>query len=693
MQAKRRVWPWVALAVAVAASIIGMVDAARDADSPLVAFNEMAYAGLPMLFTALGVLIETRRPGNRIGWLLMGIGGGLVFDAIISLARDSIHTPPQRLTPGMFLLLWANDFSWITFLFPTFLLLYVFPTGSLLSRRWRWVFWLMSVMTVFLLGTFVVRSEVGPVDGSWTVDNPIGFVSPDSLDVILTPWSVALILLAVGGVSSILLRYRRSSNTDRAQIKLVLASVAFFAVSYGILVLAEGWTDASSPVALLLPIGFGVIPVAITIAVLRHGLFDIDVVVSRTVSYTILAAFITGVYALIVVGIGNLVGGESSVLLSVVAVGVVAVVFEPVRVRVQRWANRLVYGERATPYEVLAETTRRLADTTSTEDTLARIVDLVVAGTGAAEAVLWMKIGDRLRVQSADTPEALQAHVDVSVTGHADPVIPGDASVLVKHRGELLGAVSITKPRGQTATKGDEKVLSDVAAGAGLLLRNIGLNTALVERADELRASRRRLVATHDAERHRLERDLHDGAQQQVVALKVKLGIARTLAGREGADRVSQIVESLAEDTQIAVDEMRAVAHGIYPPLLDSEGLVAALKALARKTAVPVVVHVDGLGRYDRTIEQTVYFCVLEAVNRALDSGATAVTATVSETPETIGFTIEHGTAATGDLTSIQDRIDAFGGFMNVTSDNTGTTITAQLPAFGQATLTETASL
>ena len=125
--------------------------------------------------------------------------------------------------------------------------------------------------------------------------------------------------------------------------------------------------------------------------------------------------------------------------------------------------------------------------------------------------------------------------------------------------------MSITKPRGQSVTGGDEKVLSDVAAGAGLLLRNISLNAELTERANQLRASRRRLVEAHDAERHRLERNLHDGAQQQVVALKVKLGIARTLAGREGAERVAQIVESLAEDTQIAVEEMRAVAPRYLP--------------------------------------------------------------------------------------------------------------------------------
>ena len=181
----------------------------------------------------------------------------------------------------------------------------------------------------------------------------------------------------------------------------------------------------------------GILLASYGVAITRYRLYDIDVVISRTLTYAVLVGCITGVYALIVVGVGTVVDTGSNLALSIVAVAVVAVAFEPFRVRVQRRVNLLVYGERATPYEVLAQATRRLADTTSAEEALAEIVDLVVAGTGASAAVLWMKTGNRLRPQSANTPDVLQARRDVPVGRDGEPRIPGDASVLVRHQREV----------------------------------------------------------------------------------------------------------------------------------------------------------------------------------------------------------------------------------------------------------------
>jgi signal transduction histidine kinase len=225
--------------------------------------------------------------------------------------------------------------------------------------------------------------------------------------------------------------------------------------------------------------------------------------------------------------------------------------------------------------------------------------------------------------------------------------------------------LSITKPQGESVTGIDEKMLHDVASGTGLLVRNISLNAELTERAKQLRESRRRLVAAHDTERHRLERDLHDGAQQQVVAIKVKLGIARTLAEREDADEVAAIVEVLADDTQNAVDAMRAVAHGIYPPLLEAEGLQVALTALVRDFRIPIELTTDALERYERSVEETVYFCLLEIATRAVDAGATSATISLTGGSGAVTFTVRHD-GASDDLVSVEDRIDAAGGELEV---------------------------
>jgi signal transduction histidine kinase len=252
---------------------------------------------------------------------------------------------------------------------------------------------------------------------------------------------------------------------------------------------------------------------------------------------------------------------------------------------------------------------------------------------------------------------------------------------MVRHGDELLGAVSVVKPRNDPATPADRELVSDVAAGAGLLLRNMRLNRQLEERAREVRESRHRLIAAQDAERHRLERDLHDGAQQQVVALKVKLGIAKTLADRAGADDVAALVSGLANETQHAVDALRAVAHGIYPPLLEAEGLDVALRAIDR-TSSDLSIETISVGRYTRQVEETVYFCMLEAVGRVRMSGAESIRADLRDGDGELVVQIDHdGRVTDADLTEVSDRVDAFGGTTRTETMSGGLSrITTRLP-------------
>jgi signal transduction histidine kinase len=240
----------------------------------------------------------------------------------------------------------------------------------------------------------------------------------------------------------------------------------------------------------------------------------------------------------------------------------------------------------------------------------------------------------------------------------------------------------MSKERGETVTSGDEKVLSDVSAGAGALLRNISLNSELAEKAGQLRTSRRRLVAAQDAERHRLERDLHDGAQQQVVALKVKLGVARTLAEREDVESVAVLVAELAETTQEAVDGMRGVAHGIYPPLLESEGLETAL--VAAKRTIPVSVHIvaSGLARYARSVEESAYFCVVGIAREAVDLGATTIDVSLLGSSDDVRFTVSTDAPSTefAEFLPIEDRLEALGGTFSVTSEDGNSVLVGHIP-------------
>jgi signal transduction histidine kinase len=328
---------------------------------------------------------------------------------------------------------------------------------------------------------------------------------------------------------------------------------------------------------------------------------------------------------------------------------------------------------------VLAKATARLADTSDPDHVLTEIAQLVAGGTGASEVVLWLAVGGSMHPRASSPVDAIEGLITVGPG--VDPVadIPGDRVIAVRHRGEVLGVLSMTKERGESVSGADEKVLDDVAAGAGVLLRNLGLNAELAERADQLRMSRRRLVAAHDAERHRLERDLHDGAQQQVVALKVKLGIARTLAERESAEMVATIVASLGETTQEAVDGMRAVAHGIYPPLLEAEGLEVALSAAKRTIPVPVAIIVDRLDRYERSVEESVYFAVLGIITHAVDAGATRAEVSLKGDEQPVRFSV-HVDVRIGGLTAVEDRVDALGGILTVVTEPGASVVSAAIP-------------
>ena len=177
----------------------------------------------------------------------------------------------------------------------------------------------------------------------------------------------------------------------------------------------------------------------------------------------------------------------------------------------------------------------------------------------------------------------------------------------------MLGALSVSKRPGESLTPTEDRLLTDLASQVGLVLKNAGLREQLLVRLEQIRASRQRLVAAQDAERRRIERNIHDGAQQQLVALAIKLSITESMIGTD-AEGERELLAELRQDVAGAVEDLRDLARGIYPPLLASKGLVAALEAQARKAPVPTSVTADGVGQYPQELEAAVYFCVLEAL-------------------------------------------------------------------------------
>jgi len=357
----------------------------------------------------------------------------------------------------------------------------------------------------------------------------------------------------------------------------------------------------------------------------------------------------------------------------------------------------MVYGKRATPYEVLSEFAEHMAGTYSLEDVLPRMARILGEGTGARRARVWLRLGDELRPAAGWGEPGGDDHPLPSLGGDL-PAVPGASRVVaVRHEGDLLGALTVTKPPSEPLTASEAKLVDDLAAQAGLVLRNVRLTEELRANLEDLRASRQRLVVAQDEERRKIERNIHDGAQQQLVALAVKLNLTEQLVHRD-PERAVELLSQLKAESGDVLENLRDLARGIYPPLLADQGLVAALRSQARKSPVPVSVDADGIGRFSQDTEAAVYFCTLEALqNVAKYAEARSATVGLAVVEDSLTFTVRDDgvgfdPGATGYGTGMQgmaDRLAALGGELRVTSaPGSGTLVEGRVPIDRVATLT-----
>jgi signal transduction histidine kinase len=662
------------------------------------------FGGVFLVTAAIGVLIAVRRSENTVGWLLIGsVGAIVVAFGVDQYARYALLT--RQDAPFGAWAAWYSGWGWVVGFGPllTFLPL-LFPDGHLPSRRWRPVGWFAFASVVALPLVVAFDPEL---DSGFDVANPVAWDAAEPVLGVLGAlgWP-AFLLSALACVASLFVRYRGTSSQQRQQIKLVLVGFAFILgwfVFEGVVELADlgipDWLGNAISAA-----GFLSIPVSMGIAILKYRLFDIEVVIKRAVVFGVLAVVVTAVYVAVVYGVGALFfgageGGPNA--LAFVAAALVALVFQPVRAAARRLADRVVYGKRATPYEVLSDFAGRMGGTYSTEDVLPRMAQLITAGTGATRAEIWLRVGDELRVEArwpegnGDRPPAVRLP-----TGGTDlPALPGiDEALPVVHQGQLLGAIAVAVSASEPLSATQRQLLEDLAAQAGLVLRNVGLTADLRARLEDLRASRERLVTAQDAERRRLERNIHDGAQQQLVAMAVRLRLAEQLTERDPS-RARAMLGQLQDEARSALEDLRDLARGIYPPLLADRGLPEALEAQARKATLPVSVAVEGAGaRYPQEAEAAVYFCVLEALqNVAKYADASAAAIRLRCEPDELAFEIRDDgrgfdAGVTGYGTGLQgmaDRLDALGGALRVESaPERGTAVIGRVPARARAEAT-----
>ncbi len=684
---------WSAAAAALVLTALGLVlqVVTFSTPVPLDFASRQASTVVSLLFVTLpvlGALIVARQAQAPLAWLFIAIG----MTTSIWLVADgyavyALLSRPGAL-PGAGLAAWLANWIWITGWTMTGLMFLVFPEGRLASPRWR------PFAGVFLAAgvAFTVAAMVagGPLFNYTFVDNPFGVLPVDATMLKLVG---SLVLLSLGLVTivSLLARGRRATGEQRLQYQWVC-----YAGALVVIVLALGWTlfalgYENRWVENLAQVVTVALPIAAAIAVLKHRLYDIELVINKTLVFGALASFVTLVYVVLVVGLGTVVGsgGQPDLALSIGATAVVALAFEPVRRRAQALADRAVYGHRASPYEVLRQFSQRMGERPGTRALLAQMAQLLGEATGAARAEVWLRFDEELRT-AAFWPEGEGVEGVMALDADELPLAATyDLAIAVRHQGEILGALTVSTRAGETIRPRELALVSALAAQAGHVLRNVRLTEELVGHLDDLRASRARLVSAQDEERRRLERDLHDGAQQYLVALRVQLGLAREILDDE-PDELRPLLVQLEELAGEAIDSLRTLARGDYPPVLADQGLVPALRAHSERSYLPVEVVGDSVARYTRGVEGAVYFCCLEALQNATKHGRpSSIGVHLVDRNGEVVFAVEDDgqgfdprTAGRGaGMKNMSDRLEALGGTLDVWSlPGQGTRVTGRVP-------------
>jgi len=372
-----------ALVLVIVFGIMGVSLALTQRDSASLP-GALAAVAILFAFSSLGILIAGRKH-NPIGLIFSAVAAA----AAIGLAAEAYILHANVTAPGSLPV--VRYVEWIDrWLGPAVftllpLLFLLFPTGRVPSKGWRWVFRFWAVAAALFIAGFMLSPGPLDVGNSDHASNPFGVGFASLLGFV---GAVLLLVATLASISSLFVRWRNAVAEERQQLRLLVFVAIVGFVSYWLSgvpgpVGGVGWA------AFLLTLFVG-LPAAIVIAILKYRLYDIDLVIRKTVVFGVLAAFITFVYVAVVVGLGSLC--TDTFVLRIAATALVAVAFQPVRDRANRLANRLVFGERATPYEVLARFGERVGDTYASEDVLPRIARVVAEGTAAARADVWLRL-------------------------------------------------------------------------------------------------------------------------------------------------------------------------------------------------------------------------------------------------------------------------------------------------------------
>ncbi len=643
---------------------------------------------MPIPFVAVGAMVYARRPESLVVRRLMAVCATLPMavatTALLQHAAGSID-------PGM---AWAavlvHQATVVGFVLAVVGLLAVFPTGTYETPSERAIVRLAGLSLLLIpLAALVNDPLPAPNTGSALplIDNPLAVGALAPLAPLVAAALEGITLLLLPTIALVVLRYRRSDPERRRQMRWPLFAVLLAAAMWLVDTAATGggWADRG-----LLDGGWTVVmsflPIAFAIALFRYRVIDVDLVIRRSLVYGGLWLLIAAGYAVLAGAAGLAVGSRLPVEVAVLLTIVATLLFQPVRSRLEALADRWVFGERVSGYDLLIRLGASLRETVGVEELLPHLAVTIRAGLG----LRWVRVRLILPGEAGAEPMAVEG----------EPAGPAVATIPIVHGGVELGTIECgprTDEDGPLAPA-DIELVDGVARQGALAIRNAHLAAelqahleAIREQARLLDESRQRLVQAQGAERRRIERDIHDGAQQGIVSLIARARLAR--AQLESNPAAEATLVALQADAERVLGELRELVSGIHPAVLSDRGLVDAIEERAERLPVPVAVDADAsvrTNRYPDEIESAAFFLVSEAVTNALKHasprrldirlGERKGWLSVEVRDDGSGF---DATTATGSgLRGVADRIEAVKGrFWVDTCAGRGTAVGALLPA------------
>ncbi len=621
------------------------------------------------------------RPASRTAWLFLLMATVLEFGKALGAGVSLAVTSNPDIGHAWEAVVLLNAASWA--LTAAGIALFAsFPDGTYQRTYERWIARALPpafvpVQLLQLLGS----ARIGTNQFGWKAldaPSPIYTRGLDPVGAVAGALIDASILVVVPALVLLVLRYRRFGREQRRQIKWPLYAIALSALSVVVLAIGVGPPAIPYWLAAVQYVGTqALLPAGLALGIVMHRSFDIEDVIRRSVVYGALWALIAAAYVIVAAAFGIAVGQRVPLALAVVLAIAVALLFQPARRRLELLADRLVFGPRASGYELISHLGVRLQTAAPTKDVAGSVAAAVHSGLGAAWVRVTLDGAHSAPIAVAGEVPAGKSHVEL-----AAPLI---------HDGAAIGVIECGPKLDGGYQPIDQELLQTLGRQAALAIRNSQLSTELSERLDELAASRARLVQAEEAGRRRLERDLHDGVQQELVGVLARLGLARNQLKRD-PDLAEQTLRDAQRDAQRALEDLQELARGIHPAILTDRGLLDAVTERAMRLPIAVRVHANGLAAHARLppeLEGAAYFFVSEALANAVKhAGPSRVevrfrseAGSLEVEVEDDGRGFDPAAVRFSGLRGLEDRIGAMDGHFEVSSrPGHGTKLRALLP-------------